>query len=171
MGRVWAKELGATTTVLPIAVLSVEVITRMCTVLVLSVLALVTVAVEVLVTVVGPHGGRPSVVMGFMMVVPPMVMGLTVLGRATRVGEASMVVRHTLVIKPTMVGNLTVVVKPTMVVGLPVLLEYPVVVGLPMLVGPPMMSPATVAVLIIKVVLTIGMVGDESITGSIREEG
>lgn len=163
MGRVWAKELGATTTVLPIAVLSVEVITRMCTVLVLSVL--------VLVMVVGPHGGRPSVVMGFMMVVPAMVMGLTVLGRATRVGEVSMVVRHTLVIKPTMVGNLTVVVKPTMVLGLPVLLESPVVVGLPMLVGPPVMSPATVVVLVITVVLTIGMVGDESATGSIREEG
>ena len=151
--------MGATTTVLPIAVISEEVITRMCAVLVLSVVVLGTVAVQVPVMAVGPRGGRPSVVMGFMLMVPAMVMGLPMLGRATRVGQVSVVVRLTLVIKPTMVGNLTVVVKPTMVVGLPVL------------VGPPMMSPATVVVLIIKVVLTIGMVGDESATGGIREEG
>ena len=109
-------------------------------------------AVLVLAVVVGHHGRRPSVV------VPTMMMGLTEVGVVTGLGGVFMVASLTLAMEPTIAGKLSVVMKPTMEVGLPVL------------AGPPMVSPAMV-VLMVKVVLTIGLVGDESIMGRIPGKG
>lgn len=147
-------------------VISVGVIMRMCTVLVLAVvvLAVVVLAMVVFAVVVGHHGRRPSVV------VPTMMMGLTEAGVVTRLGGVFMVVSLTLAMEPTIAGNLSVVMKPTMVVGLPVLVEPSMVVGLPVLAGPPMVSLAMV-VLMVKVVLTMGLVGDESVMGRILGKG
>lgn len=132
-------------TVLPMVLISVRVIMRMCAVLVLPAVAFAM--------VVGHRGGRPSAV------VLTMVIGLTEVGAATRLGGVFMVVRLTLAMEPTVVRNLSVVVKPTMVVGFPVL------------VGPPMVSPATMVVLTVKVVLTIGLAGDETVTRRILGKG
>lgn len=142
-------------TVLPMVLISVGVIMRMCAMLVLPVLVLSVVVFAVVrwALVVGHHGGRPSVV------VPTMMIGLTEVGAATRLRGVLMVVSLTLAMEPTIVRNLSVVMKPTMVVGLPVL------------VGPPMVSPATMVMLIVKVVLTIGLVGDESVPGRILGKG
>ena len=129
-------------TVLPMVLISVRVIMRMCAVLVLPAVAFAM--------VVGHRGGRPSAV------VLTMVIGLTEVGAATRLGGVFMVVRLTLAMEPTVVRNLSVVMKPTMVVGFPVL------------VGPPMVSPATMVVLTVK---TIGLAGDESVTGRILGKG
>ena len=142
-------------TVLPMVLISVGVIMRMCAMLVLPVLVLSVVVFAVVrwALVVGHHGGRPSVV------VPTMMIGLTEVGAATRLRGVLMVVSLTLAMEPTIVRNLSVVMKPTMVVGLPVL------------AGPPMVSPATMVMLIVKVVLTIGLVGDESVPGRILGKG
>ena len=100
-------------TVLPMVLISVGVIMRMCTVLVLPelVLPVVVFAVVRWAMVVGHHGGRPSVV------VPTMMIGLTEVGAATRLGGVLMVVSLTLAMEPIIVGNLSVVMKPTMVAG------------------------------------------------------
>lgn len=137
-------------TVLPMVLISVRVIMRMCAVLVLPVVAFAMVRWAM---VVGHHGGRPSAV------VLTMVIGLTEVGAATRLGGVFMVVRLTLAMEPKGSRNLSLVVKPTMVVGFPVL------------VGPPMVSPATMVVLTVKAVLTIGLAGDESVMGRILGKG
>lgn len=148
--------------VLAVAVLAVVVLA--VAVFAMVVFAVVVFAVVRWAMVVGHHGGRPSVV------VPTMMMCFTEVGVVTRLGGVFMVVSLTLAMEPTIVGNLSVVMKPTMVVGLPVLVEPSMVVGLPVLAGPPMVSPAMV-VLMAKVVLTIGLVGDESVMGRILGKG
>lgn len=128
-----------------------------------------TVAMVVLVVggrealVVGPHDGRPSVVLGFVMMVPAVTRGLTVVG-GTRLGGLFMVVGLTWVMEPARVGNLPVL-KLAMVVGLPGAVGPPRGVGLFGVLGSPGMAPATMTMLLVKAVLLIVLVGEEGAMG------
>lgn len=164
-----------------IAVIIVEVIRMMCTVVVISlvvldmvVLALVALVVltEVVVAVarctmvVGPLIGmvgislsvmkRSSVLVGLLMMVPTVVVSIVVMG-------SIMVIGLTVMVGLCMVGRLTLLMEHTMIGSLTM------VVGLTEVAGLTVMSSATLTVIIIKRLLIIGMVGESSAMG--RNQG